>query len=93
MQIKVYIQPKASKSEVVGFHGDAGDDVIKIRIQAPPVDGKANEELCKFLSKLLKIPKTKIKIIRGKSSRKKTLEIEDLTEDQIKKKLPINQGE
>lgn len=62
-----HIQPGGSRSEVVGEHGER----IKIKIKAPPVDGKANKELIAFLSKLLRMPKSSLGILRGETSRQK----------------------
>lgn len=50
-------------------------DAIKIRVASPPVEGKANEEVIRFLSKQLKVPKSQIQIIKGLSSRNKLVEI------------------
>ena len=77
--IPFYIQPRASKTEVVGFHGDA----IKIRIKAPPVDGAANSELIRFLARTLKISKGSIRIAIGESSRRKHLAFETMNRDEI----------
>ena len=77
--IPFYTQPRASKTEIVGFHGDA----IKIRIKAPPVDGEANTELIRFLSRTLKIPKSFIRIATGNSSRRKHVAFETLSQDEI----------
>jgi len=67
--LKVRIQPRASKDEIVGLYGDA----LKIRIAAPPVDAAANESLIKLLSKTLDIPKSRINLIKGQTSRNKSL--------------------
>jgi uncharacterized protein (TIGR00251 family) len=67
ISIDCWIQPKASKSSFAGIHGES----LKIRIAAPPEDGKANEELCKFLGKTLGIPKSAVEIRAGASSRRK----------------------
>lgn len=69
--VKLYIKasPLASKSEILGVIQDA----LKIRIAAPAVDGKANEELIKFLSKRLKIPKSDIKLTSGDTSKYKCI--------------------
>ena len=72
VRIRFHIQPKASKNEIVGIHGDA----LKLRITAPPVEGAANKEIVKFLSKLLKRPKSAITIISGETGRAKVVEIE-----------------
>ena len=65
------LQPKASADEVVGLHGER----LKLRITAPPVDGKANEHLLKWFSKLFKVPKSDIDIIQGELGRQKTIRI------------------
>ncbi|MCH6546847.1 MAG: YggU family protein [Gemmatimonadetes bacterium] len=70
--VHFYVQPRASKTEVVGRHGDA----IKIRVKAPPVDGAANEELIRFLAKRLKVPRRSIELVSGSSSRHKQIAIE-----------------
>jgi uncharacterized protein (TIGR00251 family) len=69
--LRCYFQPSAAKDEVVGIHGDR----LKIRITAPPVDGKANEHILKWLSTLFKVPKTNISITQGKLGRQKTVHI------------------
>ncbi|MEY4504887.1 MAG: hypothetical protein RL154_1184 [Pseudomonadota bacterium] len=80
--IRLFIKasPNASKSEVVGFF----EDSIKIKIAAHPIDGKANEELIKFLSKTLKIAKSDIKIVSGDSSKIKCLLLPLKLEEKIK---------
>lgn len=71
VQITVHAQPGAKKTQVAGLHGDA----IKIRIHAPPVDGKANEELCRFLAETLGVAKNDVVLSRGEKSRSKTFEV------------------
>jgi hypothetical protein len=56
---------------VVGRYGDA----IKIRLQAPPVDGAANEELVRFLAERLGVPRSAVRIVSGESGRRKRVEI------------------
>ncbi len=70
--ISIRLQPKASCDEVVGITEDGN---LKIRLTSPPVDGKANEALLKFLSKLLKVPKSKLEITKGLKSRSKTIKV------------------
>lgn len=65
--LNVYVQPRASKDQIVGLHGEA----IKVRITAPPVDGKANAHLQRYLAKALKLRKGQIELIGGQSSRHK----------------------
>ena len=69
--LKVYLQPKSSKNEVVGPYRDG----IKVKVTAPPVEGKANEALIRFLAKEYGIPPSCIEIIKGLHSREKTVRI------------------
>ncbi len=66
-----HLQPKAANDEIVGVHGDR----LKIRITAPPIDGKANEHIIKWFSKLFKVPRSDIEILQGELGRQKTLRI------------------
>ncbi len=68
--IKVKITPCSSKNEIAE---EMSDGTIKIKLKAPPVDGEANAELIKFLSKEWKIPKSNIEIKSGKTSKNKVL--------------------
>lgn len=70
----VRVVPRASKSEIVGEH----DGALKIRIAAPPVDGAANAELIKILSKKLNVPKGEVEIIGGQTSKQKQVRINNL---------------
>jgi uncharacterized protein (TIGR00251 family) len=69
--LKIYLQPKSSKNEIVGPYRDG----IKIKVTAPPAEGKANEALVKLLAKELGIPVSNIQILKGHHSREKTLKI------------------
>jgi uncharacterized protein (TIGR00251 family) len=71
VRVNVHAQPGAKRTELSGRHGDA----IKIRIQAPPVDGRANEELAKFLADKLGISRSQVRLVRGDKSRSKVFEI------------------
>jgi uncharacterized protein (TIGR00251 family) len=77
LNLQVRVQPGAKRSKFVGAHGGA----IKIAIAAPPVDGKANEELVDFLSSELDIKKSHIEIIRGQTSRDKTVLFRGLSDE------------
>lgn len=74
--MRVKVIPKASKSEIVGWEGE----VLKVRLKAVPEKGEANEELIRFLSREFKIPKSSITIVRGHTSREKTVLIKNLNE-------------
>lgn len=82
--LKIHLQPNAKRNEICGIYDD---EYIKIAITTPPIDGKANETLIKFLSKELRIPKSNITITKGLTSRNKTLEIESEKEINLKTSL------
>ena len=69
--LRLYLQPKASRDQFVGQHGDE----LKIAITAPPVDGKANAHLVKFLSKQFKVAKSAIQVEKGLQNRHKLVRI------------------
>jgi uncharacterized protein (TIGR00251 family) len=69
--LTLHIQPGAKKTEFAGLHGDA----LKIRLAAPPVDGKANEALVRFLADTLDLPKSAVTLKSGQTSRRKVLEV------------------
>lgn len=71
----VRVVPRASRSEIVGFH----DGALKIRIAAPSVEGAANDELVKFLAKQFGVPRNAVRIVSGAGSRSKTIRIADLS--------------
>ncbi|MBU0506604.1 MAG: DUF167 domain-containing protein [bacterium] len=80
-KLNIKILPNAKKNEIVQFE----NNTLKIRITAPPVDGKANETLIKFLSKEWKIAKSQINILKGLTSRQKTIEVPDCVKKTIAK--------
>jgi len=71
LTLKLYVQPGARQSEVIGLHGDA----LKIKLAAPPVEGKANHALAEFLAKCFNVPLKHVILKRGAQSRHKTVEI------------------
>jgi len=73
--LEVRVQPRASRNEVAGVMGG----VLKVRLQAPAVDNRANEALCEFLAELLKRPKSAVRLLAGERSRVKRLEIAGVT--------------
>jgi len=75
--ISVHAQPEAKKSAVAGLYGEA----LKIRIAAPPVEGKANDALTAFVAKALGLPRRSVSIVKGESSREKLLLIADTAAD------------
>jgi uncharacterized protein (TIGR00251 family) len=71
LQLTLHVQPGAKTTSCAGIHGDA----LKVRLAAPPVDGKANQALITWLAKTLSCPQSAIELIRGQTSRRKTLRI------------------
>ena len=73
--IRIKVQPRAPRTEIVGEH----DGAIKLRVAAPPIDGKANEECRRFLAKLFEVSATSVEIISGDSSRDKVIRISNIS--------------
>jgi uncharacterized protein (TIGR00251 family) len=71
LSFKVHVQPGASRNQILGLHGDA----LKLKLTAPPVEGKANKACVEILSEALGVPKNSIKIVSGHSSRHKNIRI------------------
>ena len=69
--LTLHVQPGAKSSEVVGMHGNA----LKVRLAAPPVDGKANLELRRFMAEAFGVPLRSVTLVRGEASRQKTVRI------------------
>ena len=67
LELRIHVQPRASRNEVSGIHGSS----LKIRVMAPPVDGKANKACQKFLAKFFKVSSSNVTMIAGESSREK----------------------
>lgn len=75
--------PRASKNEIQGVHGDA----LKIRLQAPPVEGKANQALIRFLSETLDISRSQISVASGETGRNKAVLITGITKAELVRRL------
>jgi len=81
--LECHIQPGATRGRILGDY----DGKLKIAVAAPPVDGKANQALIAFLSKELGVAKSRIKLVRGESSRSKRLVIGGLSPDELRHML------
>ncbi len=82
--LTLHIQPGAKKTEVCGLHGDA----LKIRLAAPPVDGKANAALLAFVADRLGLPKSAVSLKSGQTSRRKVVEVAEPPADAVQRLLP-----
>jgi uncharacterized protein (TIGR00251 family) len=76
---QVRVQPRASRDEITGVV----DGALKVRLQAPAVEDRANAALCEYLAELLKTPKSAVRILSGERSRIKRVEIRGIHERQI----------
>ena len=74
VRIRLYVQPRAARTELAGHHGDA----LKVRLAAPPVDNAANEALVEFMAGVLGVPRRQVRLVGGATSRRKLLEIDGL---------------
>jgi uncharacterized protein (TIGR00251 family) len=69
--VNVFVQPRASRNQVAGMHGEA----LKLRLTAPPVEGAANRMCIAFLAEILDLPKSTLEIVAGHSSRNKQVRV------------------
>ena len=67
----LHVQPGAGRSEFAGMHGDA----LKLRLAAPPIEGKANAELIRFLAEAFGVPQRNVLLLRGETSRAKMVRV------------------
>ena len=80
VRVAVHVQPRASRSEIIGQHGAA----LKVRLQAPPVDGAANEALVRLLAEALGVSQGSVRVVAGATSRSKTVEVDGTTVDAVR---------
>jgi uncharacterized protein (TIGR00251 family) len=83
--ISVRVQPKASRTELAGAHGDA----LKIRLAAPPVDGEANQECVRFLARTLGVARSAVEIVSGHASKTKVVRVAGVTADEARRLLGL----
>jgi uncharacterized protein (TIGR00251 family) len=83
--IKVRVQPRASKNEILGHSGYT----LRVRVTAPPEGGRANEAVIALLADALGVAKSRVNIVRGIASREKLVLIESLTQEEIQRRLSV----
>jgi uncharacterized protein (TIGR00251 family) len=83
VKITVKVQPRAKRTEPAGKTGDT----YKLRLAAPPVDGKANEACIEFLAETFDVARSAVRILRGGTSRTKVIEIEGVDAAAVERKL------
>ena len=83
-RITLQVVPRASRTEVVGAYGD---DALRLRLAAPPVDGKANRELLRFLSEALGVPARSLELVSGQTGRRKVVRVAGITPSAARARL------
>ena len=86
--LAVRAQPGAKRTAIVGVYGDGDSAQLKIAVQAPPVEGRANEALVAFLAVLFSIPKRSVKLLSGELSRSKVFLLRGVSAQDMKEKIP-----
>lgn len=84
-RLRLRVQPRASRNEVVGLHGDA----IRVRLTAPPVDGAANEALVRFLADRLAVGRRALTLVAGQSGRSKIVEVAGVGPEEAARRLGL----
>jgi uncharacterized protein (TIGR00251 family) len=77
--IEVHVLPQGRKNEIIGLYNDR----LKVKIDAPPVDGKANACLLRFLAEVLKVKISSLELIKGEASRQKQVKVYQLSPQEI----------
>ena len=85
-RIAVRLVPRASRDEVAGFEGDV-DDVLRVRVTAPPVEGRANAALTRLLAKRLGVAWDDVRVVVGQRSRQKVVAVDGLSLDEVRRRL------
>lgn len=83
-RVTVRVTPRSGKDSIESGAGG----VCVVRVTAPPDEGKANAAVCKVVASALGVPKSSVSVVRGHTSRTKTLEISGLTDEQVQQRLP-----
>jgi hypothetical protein len=84
-RLTVKVHPRARRSALAGRIGDAW----KLSLAAPPVDGKANDECVRYLAELAGVPRSRVRIVMGLTSRLKVVEIEGVPQEDLERRLSI----
>jgi uncharacterized protein (TIGR00251 family) len=85
VQLRLHVQPGASRTGMAGLHGDA----LKVRVAAPPADGRANRELLDFLAEALGVARIRIALIKGETGRRKTVIVQGIELQEARRRLGL----
>ena len=88
-RLTVKVHPRARRSALAGRIGDAW----KLTLAAPPVDGKANDECMRFLAEFAGVPRSRVRIVKGLTSRVKVVEIEGVPQEELETRLGASKHE
>ncbi len=83
--LEIKAVPNAPRSAIVGWLGSA----LKVKVHAPALEGRANDELCSFLADALDVPRRNVTLLRGDTSRQKLVRVDGLTLDDAKRRLGV----
>jgi uncharacterized protein (TIGR00251 family) len=83
LSMDVVVSPRSSRTRVMGVH----DNRLKLQLAAPPVEGRANEELVRFVADTLGVAKAQVEIVGGGTSRRKTVKLEGVNAQLVVLKL------
>jgi uncharacterized protein len=86
VSFKVRVQPRASRTAITGV---LGDEILKIALAAPPVEGRANEALVRFLAEFFDVPPSAIEIVSGGQSRSKVLRVAGVSVAHVRARLTV----
>ena len=87
-RIEIRVQPRASRNTITGVRGG----MLQIRVTAPPVDGQANVAAIMLVAQTLDLPKSAIRLVKGASSREKTLVVESMSQEEVNQRLNLPGG-
>jgi uncharacterized protein (TIGR00251 family) len=82
--LSIRLKPASNKDEITGWMGDG---TLKIKVKAKPVEGQANASMINLLSKRLHIPKSRIEILMGEKTKQKTIRVQGISFEDLKKKI------
>jgi uncharacterized protein len=81
--LSVRVTPRASRDQIAGWEGD----LLRVRVTAPPVEGRANDAVLRLLARALDVPKSRLTLVRGQTQRNKVVAVEGLTEEEVRARL------
>jgi uncharacterized protein (TIGR00251 family) len=84
-ELAVRLQPRAKRTEVVGER----EGKVVVRVTAPPVDGRANDALCKLIAQRAGVPRSRVAIVRGAGSRDKLVRVDGMSPDAVRRALSV----